>query len=230
MKKASRSDKLDILYEDNHLIAVNKPNGILVQPDITRDTTLADKVKVYIKEKYNKPGAVFLGVIHRLDRPVSGVVLFARTSKALKRMNKAFRDRKVEKKYLALVKGPINLNGKLIDFLKKSEIENRSYVVKKKNVRGVKRCELNYEVIRKIDDYHMLEILPITGRSHQIRVQLSNHGFPIIGDLKYGGYKPSNSRQICLHCKSLSFDHPTLKEKIVIKAKLPKWKEWQRFE
>lgn len=230
MKKEDRNSGLRILYEDNHLIAVNKPNGMLVQPDITRDRTLADVVKSYIKEKYSKPGDVFLGIIHRLDRPVSGVVIFARTSKALERMNKAFRERTVEKRYIALVKGAPELSATYIDYLKKSEKENRSYVVTKTNVAGIKKCELHYEVVRKIDDYHMLEINPITGRSHQIRVQLSHHGFPILGDLKYGGKKPSDPRQICLHCQSISFVHPTLKEQVRIEAQPPSWSEWQRFE
>lgn len=222
--------KLDILYEDNHLIAVNKANGVLVHGDKTQDKSLADEVKAYIKTKYNKPGEVFLGTIHRLDRPVSGVVLYARTSKALERMNAAFRDRKIVKTYLALVKGEPKLSAKLVDYIKKNSATNKAYVVKKKNVQGAKKSELSYEVIRKVGDYHMLRIQPVTGRPHQIRIQLSNAKLPILGDLKYGGYKPSHPSQICLHCFSLSFQHPTLKSEIEIKAEPPTWPEWQRFE
>lgn len=228
--KPGKSRSLEVLYEDNHLIAVNKRNGLLVHSDKTGDRTLLEEVKSYIKRKYDKPGEVFLGVIHRLDRPVSGVVLFARTSKALERMNAAFRDRKVDKRYYALIKGNPELSGKLVDFIKKNNATNKAYIVKKQHVSGIKKCELSYEVIRKVADFHMLEIQPITGRSHQIRVQLSHAKMPILGDLKYGGYKPSNPSQICLHCRSLSFSHPTKKEPITIVAELPKWSEWRRFE
>ncbi len=221
---------LEVLYEDNHLIAVNKPNGSLVHSDKTGDRTLADEVKLYIKRKYNKPGEVFLGVIHRLDRPVSGVVLFARTSKALERMNLAFRERKVDKLYHAIVKGAPQLSGKFVDFLKKNTATNKAYVVKKEHVAGIKKSEMTYKVVRKMSDYHILEVIPLTGRPHQIRIQLSNAKLPILGDLKYGGYKPSDARMICLHCLSLSFIHPTLKEPIHIEAKTPNWMEWKRFD
>jgi len=229
-KKQGGRKSLEVLYEDNHLIAVNKPNGMLVHSDKTGDRTLADEVKLYIKRKYNKPGDVFLGVIHRLDRPVSGVVVFARTSKALERMNEAFRDRKVDKRYYAIVKGNPKLSGKLVDHLKKNSTTNKAYVVKKEHVAGIKRSELTYEVVRKVSDYHMLEVNPLTGRPHQIRIQLSNAKLPILGDLKYGGYKPSDPSMICLHCHSLSFIHPTLKETIKIEAKTPTWMEWKRFD
>ena len=229
-KKQGGRKPLEVLYEDNHLIAVNKPNGALVHSDKTGDRTLVDDVKAYIKRKYNKPGDVFLGVIHRLDRPVSGVVIFARTSKALERMSEAFRDRKVDKRYYTIVKGKPKLSGKLVDHLKKNTETNKAYVVKKEHVAGIKKSELTYKVIRKVSDYHMLEVTPLTGRPHQIRIQLSNVKLPILGDLKYGGYKPSHPSMICLHCRSLSFIHPTLKEKIVIEAELPTWMEWKRFD
>lgn len=222
--------KLEVLFEDNHLIAVNKPNGVLVQSDKTGDRTLADEVKSYIKNKYNKPGEVFLGTIHRLDRPVSGVVLFARTSKALERMNAAFRDRKVTKTYWAIIKGNPPMELKLVDHIKKNKISNKAYIVKKTKVIGAKRSELSFKVLRKVGDYHILEVKPVTGRPHQIRIQLSNAKFPILGDLKYGGYKPSDPRQICLHSRSLKFLHPTLKETVVIEASEPRWKEWRRFD
>lgn len=221
---------LEVLYEDNHLIAVNKPNGMLVHSDKTGDRTLADAVKAYIKKKYDKPGDVFLGTIHRLDRPVSGVVLYARTSKGLERMNAAFRERKVDKRYYAIVKGQPKLKGKLVDTIKKNTKTNKAYVIKKDGVAGAKSSELSYEVIRKVADYHILEVNPVTGRPHQIRIQLSNAKLPILGDLKYGGYKPSDPSQICLHCRSLSFSHPTLKEQITIEAEPPTWMEWKRFD
>lgn len=208
-----------VVYEDNHLIAINKYAGQLVQPDDDFiQYSLEDAVKAYISKKYKKPGAVFLGVIHRLDRPVSGLVLFARTSKALERMNKLFAERKVKKEYLALVHGKPAFNqDTLVHWLIKDTDKNISHAYNN-DKRGGTRAELNYKLVRQATGYSLLEVEPKTGRPHQIRVQLSKIGCPIVGDLKYGSDHPNPDRGICLHSKSLTFEHPVKKELITITA------------
>jgi 23S rRNA pseudouridine1911/1915/1917 synthase len=221
--------KLHVLYEDNHLLVVNKPGGLLVQGDSTGDETLLDIGKKYIKEKYDKPGNVFLGIVHRLDRPVSGVVLMAKTSKALERLNKQFRERKIYKKYWAVVKRrPKNLKDKLVNWLVKNRDKNYVSCYQKPNPDGLK-AELNYSVLGKLNDHYLLEVNPITGRPHQIRVQLSSIGSPIRGDLKYGFHKPNFDANINLHAKEIIFEHPIKKEKMRIKASLPENEFWEQF-
>lgn len=216
----------DVLFEDNHLIAVNKPAGVLVQGDETGDKTLSDFVKADIAHRYNKPGAVFLGTIHRIDRPVSGVVVFARTSKALSRMNELFRTRDITKRYLAVVKGrPARPEQTLVHWLTKNEGANKatSYI---KETPGASRCELDYRLIASTGPYSLLEVLPLTGRSHQIRCQLAAIGCPIAGDLKYGAPEPLPDKSIALHARSLSFIHPVTKKPVVITAPVPDLVIW----
>jgi 23S rRNA pseudouridine1911/1915/1917 synthase len=218
---------LEILFEDNHLIAVNKRPGDIVQGDKTGDTPLSEKIKEYIKVKYNKPGEVFLGVIHRLDRPVSGVILFARTSKALERMNEQFRERNTEKIYWAIVQDPPqDPEAKLIHYLIKDEVKNKSRAFPEER-KGALRCELDYKTIARSDRYTLLEVHPVTGRHHQIRVQLSTIGAVIKGDLKYGAKRSNPDGSISLHARQLSFFHPVTKEKIVITAPVPADNLWQ---
>jgi len=218
---------IEVLYEDNHLIAVNKRSGDIVQGDKTGDEPLSDKVKAYLKEKYNKPGNVFCGVIHRIDRPVSGVVLFAKTSKALARMNELFRTRDVQKVYWAIVKEkPKNENGILVNYLIKDEKTNKSKTVGADTKNGLK-CELEYKLIAKTETFYLLEILPTTGRHHQIRVQLAAMGCPIKGDLKYGFARSNKDGSISLHARKLLFEHPVSKEKIEIVAPPPKDVVWE---
>jgi len=217
---------LEVIYEDNHLIAVNKKSGDLVQGDKTGDAPLGDAIKAYLKEKYQKPGSVFCGVIHRLDRPVSGVVLFAKTSKALARMNEMFRGRDVQKIYWAIVKErPKKDNAVLINYLVKDEKNNRSKAVGAENKSALK-SELEYNLIGKTDNYFLLEVYPLTGRHHQIRVQLSTMGSPIKGDLKYGFNRSNPDGSISLHARKLIFNHPVTKEKIEIVAAPPDEVVW----
>ncbi len=225
-----KATSIKILYEDNHLIAVNKPAGLLVHSDKTGDETLADLVKEYIRDKYNKPGEAFLGVIHRIDRPVSGVCLFARTSKALERMNEKFRERELQKTYIALVKQrPHNEAGKLVHWLTKDHDANKSKA-KLREVPSSKRAELEYELIGELSGYSMLKINPLTGRPHQIRVQLSTAIGPIVGDIKYGYKEKNPNGSICLHASELSFSHPVTKVPIRITAPLPQGQIWGLFE
>lgn len=225
----SKAIHIDVIYEDNHLIAVNKPAGVLVHSDKTGDDTLTDAIKRYIKIKYEKPGDVFLGVIHRLDRPVSGVVVFARTSKGLSRMNKIFQDRKVKKTYLAIVnKIPDDLSGTLTHYLYKDGTKNVARV-HQSDKRGAKLSELSYTYKEGLSGYHLLEINPKTGRPHQIRIQLSSMGTPIVGDLKYGYESPTVDQSICLHCESLEFIHPVKKEPIKLYAPMPRKQYWDFF-
>ncbi len=222
--------KLQVLYEDNHLIAVNKRSGDISQGDKTGDKPLGDFVKDYIKEKYKKPGDVFLGVIHRIDRPTSGVLLFARTSKALERMNKQFKEKKVQKTYWAITKNaPSEEKGSLHNYLLKLPKGNvsRAYA---NAVSGSKEASLDYLIKAKSDRYHLLEIKPHTGRHHQIRVQLSKINCPIKGDLKYGADRPNRDRSICLHARAVEFIHPVKKELLRIEACAPEDKLWQAFE
>ena len=210
---------LEVLYEDNHLIAVNKKSGDIVQGDKTRDKPLSDFIKSYIKKKYKKSGNVFLGSIHRLDRPTSGIVLFARTSKALTRMNEQFRKKEVQKTYWAVVENsPPKEKGTLENYLHKNQKQNKSYVSKGK---GGKHSVLEYKLVRKLDNYYLLEIKPKTGRHHQIRVQLSEIGCAIKGDLKYGAKRSNKDASIHLLAQKLEFIHPVKKEKIVLQANPP---------
>ena len=220
---------LKVLYEDNHLIAVQKLPRDIVQADETGDETLADKVKEYIKQKYNKPGDVFLGIVHRLDRPVGGVVIFARTSKALSRLNKMFQDKEIQKTYWAVVEDkPDEMEGTLTHFLKKDQEKNKSRAYPEA-VKGGKMCELDYKVMGRSKNYYYLEIKPKTGRHHQIRVQLSAIGCVIKGDVKYGGKRTNRDGSIHLHARKLEFIHPVKKEPIVIVADPPKDPLWDEF-
>ncbi len=221
---------IEVLYEDNHLIAVNKPAGLLVQGDKTGDETLADLVKAYIKRTYNKPGEVYLGIVHRLDRPVSGVVLFARTSKALKRLNKMFADRETKKVYWAVVtKRPSEEKGKLIHWLRKNQEKNKSKAFDKE-VAHSKYCELTYNMIAGSDRYCLLKINPKTGRHYQIRVQFARMGCVIKGDLKYGAKRSNSDASIHLHARELKFEHPVKKEPMKLKARVPNESLWKTFE
>lgn len=223
--------KLDILFEDNHIIAVNKSTSDIVQGDKTGDETLSDKVKKYIKKKYNKPGEVFLGVVHRLDRPVSGVVLFARTSKALTRLNKMFEERQVKKTYYAIVGDlPDQDEAELRHFILKNSEKNKSYAFPKTRL-GAKEAILNYRMVSGLKNYYLLEVNLKTGRHHQIRCQLAKIGCPIKGDLKYGASRSNKSGGISLHARKIEFIHPVSKESIRLVAKTPEeenlWKEFK---
>jgi len=216
---------LEVLYEDNHLIAINKKSGDIVQGDKTGDAPLSDFVKSYIKNKYNKPGEVFLGTIHRLDRPTSGVVLYARTSKALARMNEQFRNKQVQKTYWAVVDNPPpNTSGNLDNFLQKNEKQNKSYVTKNKEG---KHAVLDFKLLKKLDNFYHLEVKPQTGRHHQIRVQLANIGCIVKGDLKYGAKRSNKDASIHLLAQKLEFVHPVTKEPISITAPPPQDSIWK---
>ncbi|MFN5735896.1 MAG: RluA family pseudouridine synthase [Flavobacteriales bacterium] len=204
-----------ILFEDNHLLAINKLASEIVQGDKTGDPTLPDAIKAYLKERDHKPGNVFCGVIHRLDRPTSGLVLFAKTSKALERMNTQFREKEIEKTYLALVEGTLEGKGTLVNHLRKNEKQNKSYVVDQSMG---KEARLRYEVIQAFNHYSLVRITLETGRHHQIRCQFAHLGFPIKGDLKYGAKRSNKDGSIGLHASTLSFNHPTTKERIWIEA------------
>ena len=220
----------DILYEDNHLIAISKRAGDIVQVDETNDEPLDEMVKKYIVAKYNKPNTAFLGVVHRLDRPVSGVILFAKTSKALERMNAVFKNREVRKTYFAVVrKKPLQTAGNLVHYLIKNPSKN-VVTAYEKEVPGSQRSELNYKLIGELDGYYLLQVNPITGRSHQIRVQLSTLNCPIVGDNKYGYPRGSRKGSICLHARQLEFIHPVKKEPVKIFARLPMDGFWEKFE
>ncbi|HEY2581896.1 MAG TPA: RluA family pseudouridine synthase [Mucilaginibacter sp.] len=220
----------DILYEDNHLIAVNKRAGDIVQVDETGDESLEDKVKKYIANKYNKPNGAFLGVVHRLDRPVSGVILFAKTSKALERINALFKSRDMHKTYYAVVRNrPQPEEGNLVHWLVKNPQKN---VTKAHDheVPGSLRSELNYKLVGELNGYYLIEVDPITGRPHQIRVQLATLNSPIVGDNKYGYPRGSLRKSISLHARKLQFIHPIKKEPVLIVAPVPKDGFWEKFE
>jgi 23S rRNA pseudouridine1911/1915/1917 synthase len=220
-KIISNKSNLQILHEDNHLIVVNKRVGDIVQGDKTGDKPLGEVVKEYIKEKYNKPGEVFLGVVHRLDRPTTGIVVFARTSKALSRMNELFSNRETQKTYWAVVKNKPNpCNAKLVHYLKRNEKNNTSKA-HLKEVPDSKLASLEYLIIKELTNYTALEIELHTGRHHQIRAQLSAIGSPIKGDLKYGFDRSNPDGGIHLHARKLSFIHPVSKESITIVATTP---------
>lgn len=221
--------EINILYEDNHIIAVNKSNSDIVQGDKTGDTPLSEKVKAYIKEKYNKPGNVFAGVTHRLDRPVSGVILFARTSKALTRLNEMFKEKTIKKKYWAIVcKMPPETEGTLINYLVRKPKQNKSFAYDKE-VADSKKSILHYKLIAQSDRYFLLEIDLETGRHHQIRTQLQKIGCSIKGDLKYGAPRSNKDGGISLHARKISFIHPVKNESITIIAPTPDDNLWKEF-
>lgn len=225
-KIISTPKNLQVLFEDNHLLVVNKRPGDIVQGDRTGDKPLSEVAKQYIAAKYNKPGAVFLGVVHRLDRPTSGVIVFARTSKALTRLNKLFSERHTQKTYWAVVKqSPAQKTAKLVHFLKRNAKQNKSYAYDKE-VPDSKKAVLSYEVLQKLSNYCVLEVGLETGRHHQIRAQLSAIGSPIKGDLKYGFDRSNKDGSIHLHARKLSFVHPVLKEPITFTAPTPNEVIW----
>jgi 23S rRNA pseudouridine1911/1915/1917 synthase len=222
----STKENLQVLFEDNHIIIVNKRAGDITQGDKTGDKPLSDVVKEYVKDKYNKPGLVFIGTVHRLDRPTSGIVIFARTSKALERLNKMLREKTINKTYWALVKNPPKkTSDTLINFLKKDTKKNKSFVYKKE-IEGSKNAILHYTVIKKLENYFLVEIDLETGRHHQIRTQLSHIGSAIKGDLKYGFPRSNKDGSISLHARKIKFIHPVSKEEIVITAQTPKDVIW----
>ena len=215
-----------ILYEDNHIVVVNKLPGEIVQGDKTGDRTLCDDVKAYLKEKYNKPGNVFLGVVHRLDRPVSGLVVFAKTSKALSRLNEMFRTGDVHKTYWAIVKkNDIAPEATLTDWLTRNERQNKSYA-HNREVPGAKKAVLSYKVRSMSDNYMLLEVRLMTGRHHQIRCQLAHMGCPIKGDLKYGSPRSNPDGSISLMSRRVEFVHPVSKETIAVEAPVPDDRLW----
>lgn len=221
--------KTRVLHEDNHLLVVNKLPGELVQGDRTGDKTLLDFAKNYIKEEYNKPGEVFLGLPHRLDRPTSGIVVLSRTSKSLSRMTKVFRDKELKKIYWAIVaEKPKKESGKLVDMLLRNPKQNKSYVHNGNN-KEAKKAELEYRLLKSSDRYHLLEINLLTGRHHQIRAQLANMGCPIKGDLKYGFDRSNKDGSISLHARFISFNHPVKKEEVLIEAAPPQDVLWDYF-
>ena len=221
---------MTVVYEDNHLIIVNKTASEIVQGDKTGDTPLSETVKQYIKEKYAKPGNVFLGVVHRLDRPVSGLVVFAKTSKALARLNEMFRNSEIKKTYWAIVKQrPPQDEGELVNYLVRNEKQNKSYAYDKE-VKNSKKAVLHYRLIGHSQNYFLLEVDLKTGRHHQIRCQLAKMGCPIKGDLKYGFARSNPDGSICLHAHRVKFVHPVSKELIDVTAPLPPGNLWNGFE
>ncbi len=221
---------MQVIYEDNHIIAINKAPSEIVQADKTGDEPLSEIVKKYIKEKYDKPGEVFLGTVHRIDRPVSGVLLFARTSKSMERINEMFKKRQIQKTYWAVVKNrPPKEYDTLTHYLIKNEKQNKSYAshIPKD---GHLECTLKYELIAESDGYFLLKVMPFTGRHHQIRVQLSTIGCIIKGDLKYGFARSNKDASIHLHAREIEFMHPTKNEPLKITAKVPNEPLWKYFE
>ena len=221
---------MTVLYEDNHIIAVNKTCNEIVQGDKTGDTPLSETVKAYIKDKYNKPGEVFLGVTHRLDRPTSGVVLFARTSKALTRLNEMFKSHdQIKKTYWAIVQGaPKQPEARLETWLVRNEAQNKSYIAKP-GAKDAKLAILSYKTLVRGEHYTLLEINLETGRHHQIRCQLAAIGCPVKGDLKYGAKRSNPDGGICLHARKIEFIHPVSKENICITASVPNDSLWQQL-
>ena len=214
----------------NHIIVVNKTSSEIVQGDKTGDTPLSEMVKQYLKEKYNKPGNVFIGVTHRLDRPVSGLVVFAKTSKALPRLNEMFRNGEVKKTYWAIVKEcPKETEGELVHYLVRNEKQNKSYAYDKE-VKNSKKAVLHYKLIGHSQNYYLLEVDLKTGRHHQIRCQLAKMGCPIKGDLKYGFPRSNPDGSICLHARTVQFVHPVSKEMIQLTAPVPEGNLWNGFE
>ncbi len=225
----NESIERQILYQDNHLIIFNKLPSQIVQGDKTGDEPISEILKKYIKEKYNKPGEVFLGVVHRLDRPVSGVVLFARTSKALSRLNEMLKTREIKKIYWAVVKNPPpEKSGHLIHYIYRDEKKNKSFIVSE-NRKDAKKAELIYHLLKSSDNYHLLEIELLTGRHHQIRAQLAHIGCPVKGDLKYGFPRSNPDASIHLHSRRIEFLHPVKKEQVAIEAPPPDDPLWNYF-
>ncbi len=221
---------VNVIYEDNHLIAVNKAAGDIAQGDKTGDQPLPDKIKKWLAKKYNKLGNVYLGVIHRLDRPTSGVLVFSKTSKALSRMNQLFKTHEVEKTYWAIVENkPKESKGRLINYLRKNKKQNKSYSVKE-GTPNAKKAILNYQLMAASDRYFLLKVQLETGRHHQIRAQLGNIGCIIKGDLKYGAKTSNKDGSISLHSRSLSFIHPIKNKRITITADVPNDNLWKWFE
>jgi 23S rRNA pseudouridine1911/1915/1917 synthase len=223
---------LEVIFEDNHFIAINKPAGVLVQGDETGDTPLSEIVKQYIKKRYKKPGDVFLGVVHRIDRPVSGVVIFARTTKGLIRLNELFKEREVQKTYWAVTDmRPEPIAGHLTHFLHKDQTRNvtKAYQSQNRN-KQAKQADLDYELLASIGNHHLILVKPLTGRPHQIRVQLSRIDCPIKGDIKYGSNTMNRDGSIHLHSRMLAFIHPIKKTEVKIVAALPKKDQvWRMF-
>ena len=220
---------MQILYEDNHIIVVSKTSGEIVQGDKTGDKTLCDSVKEYIKEKYAKPGNVFLGIAHRLDRPVSGIVIFAKTSKALSRLNNMFRDGEVHKLYWAITQNmPQKEEDTLTHRIVRNEKQNKSYAYDREKP-GSKKAMLHYKVISSTDNYTLLAVNLMTGRHHQIRCQLSAIGCPIKGDLKYGSRRSNNDGSISLHARKVEFVHPVSKQPMCIEAPVPDDRLWREI-
>ncbi|UAB76785.1 RluA family pseudouridine synthase [Mesoflavibacter sp. SCSIO 43206] len=225
-KHLSNKNNLQVIYEDNHIIVVNKRAGDIVQGDKTGDKPLSDVVKSYLKDKYNKPGNVYLGTVHRLDRPTSGLVIFSKTSKALPRLNKMFATKDITKTYWALVKNkPKKDSDRLVHWLKKNPKNNKSYA-HSTEVKDSKKAILSYQIIKKLDNFYLLEVTLETGRHHQIRTQLSTIGCPIKGDLKYGFDRSNKDASISLHARNIKFIHPVSKEELDITAPLPKDPVW----
>lgn len=225
----SNPNNIQVLYEDNHIIAVNKRSSDIVQSDISGDTTLCEVVRQYIKVKYNKPGKTFTGTIHRIDRPVSGVLLYARTTKGLSRMISMFKNREVQKTYWAVVKdAPPKKEGRVLNYLIKNEKINKSYA-HETPAEGRKESELYYRVVGKSDHYYFLEIQPKTGRHHQIRATLASLGCPIKGDIKYGAKRTNDNASIHLHARKIEFVHPVKKEVICVIAPPPEDPLWAAF-
>lgn len=219
----------EIIYEDNHLLVVNKAAGVLVQGDSTGDVPLVDLCKQYIAKKHNKPGAVFLGVVHRLDRPVSGIVVLARTSKALERMNRLFREKETVKTYIALVRSkPPKDEDVLVHWLLKDEQKNKTRAFTKETSNAL-HSQLTYKIVGQINHDWILKVNPVTGRPHQIRVQLASIGCPIIGDVKYGDVEPNSNGSIYLHARRLSFVHPVKKENVGFVAPFPDYERWRNL-
>ena len=230
MKTYSDKNNLQVIYEDNHLIVVNKRAGDIVQGDKTGDKPLSDVVKSYIKEKYNKPGDVYLGVVHRLDRPTTGVVLFSKTSKALSRLNKMFANHGTSKTYWAVVKNnPPKEKDRLVHYLKRNPKQNKSYA-HKHEVPNSKKAILEYTLKFRLNNYNLREVKLLTGRHHQIRSQLSSIECPIKGDLKYGADRSNPDGSIHLHARFLTIQHPVKKEPITFKAPLPEDAIWKACE
>jgi 23S rRNA pseudouridine1911/1915/1917 synthase len=223
--------QLKVLYEDNHFIAVHKPAGWLAQGDKTNNTPLSEFVKQYIKVRYNKPGDVFLGIVHRLDRPVSGVTIFARTSKGLTRLNELFRERGVKKTYYAIVSTrPSPLEGHLEHYLLKDTERNITHAYNRQRTKQAKKAVLDYQLISSIANHHLVKVEPLTGRPHQIRVQLGRLGSPIRGDLKYGSNEKNRDGRIHLHSYRLEFIHPITKKPTTITGLPPNEQLWNTFK
>lgn len=227
MKTLSNSRNLDILFEDNHLIIINKKPGDIVQKDKTNDISLLEIVKEYLKRKYNKPGNVYLGLIHRIDRPTSGLVMFAKTSKALSRMNNMLKGKMIVKTYWAITKNkPEKKSSQLVHWLKKNEKKNKSTHFSRET-KNAKKAILDYRIIKELENYFLLEILMGSGRHHQIRCQLQAIGCPIKGDLKYGAKRSNSDGSIDLHAKHLKFIHPVTKKEVNLNAPVRENKIWQ---